>query len=215
MNGMILIAGKEWRSFLGAERALLVTLGILFLVYSLSFALGGSSVSQSALWSVVFSVVVSSIFGNSLFVSERMNGAIEILLTSGISRDSVLFGKFAFGMALTLAMGAVPYALAAGWCAILGTDPAAPLLGGWAPALYAASSFVSLAAAAWLSVQLSSPRLVYFLIMLLLAAAGGAVFGLGLGVSHLAALLVGLGLAFLLLARHAYRGEKPIRPVNL
>jgi ABC-type Na+ efflux pump permease subunit len=222
MNDIRSILTKESRNFTGSEKGVFVVYAILVLVWSFmplynsagSFALGG------AVWWLFFSVIVSGNFANSVFVAERMSGSMEILLTCGFSRGGVLFGKVLFIMAMSAIVGTVCFCLSLLWIVVSGR--AALALGPsflYAALLYAAGTFLNATAGAWMSIRLSSPRLIPFVNILFVGCVFAVYYELNfaLAVSEwlLCGLLFAAGGIFLALAKKDFDGEKIIAPVDV
>jgi ABC-type Na+ efflux pump permease subunit len=219
---MLAILRKEWRNFVGSEKGVFAVYGILVFVWSFlplynnlgSFALGG------AVWWLFFSVIVSGNFANTVFVAERMSGSMEILLTSGFSRNGVLFGKVLFVMILSGVIGGLCLCLSLVWIGLSGH--AAHLFGPsllYAVALYASGTFMNAAAGAWMSIRLSSPRLIPFVNILLVGLVCGMYYALFFTACMsewmLPALLLAVGCVFCALAKKDFDGEKIIAPVDV
>jgi ABC-type transport system involved in multi-copper enzyme maturation permease subunit len=216
------ILRKEWRTFIGSEKGVFAVYAILVFSWSFlplynnlgSFALGG------AVWWLFFSVIVSGNFANTSFVAERMNGSMEVLLTSGFSRDCVLFGKVVFVIIMSVVIGTVCFCLSLLWVVLLGH--ASMLFGTsllFAALLYASGTFMNASAGAWMSIRLSSPRLIPFVNILLVGCVCGLYYALycTVPVSEwlLSCLLFCAGCVFLFLAKKDFNGEKIIAPVDL
>ena len=88
MNQCLLVLRKEWLNFVCSDRSVFFI--YLFLVAGWGMLLAtmdhGGSIG-SPLWLVFFSVIIAANFSTTVFVSERMSGSLEILLTSGLSRS--------------------------------------------------------------------------------------------------------------------------------
>lgn len=219
MKDILLILKKEWRSFAGSEKGVFTVYGILVFVWSFlplynDLAFGG------AVWWLFFSVIVSGNFANTVFVSERMSGSMEILLTSGFSRTGVLMGKIIFVMLMSLVIGGLCFGLSFVWVALTGRlhlYATQPMLFG--ALLYCTGTFMNAAAGAWMSIRLSSPRLIPFVNLLFV----GLVFGVYYAVRSavpvpvwlLVLFLAVAGILFLLLAQKDFNGEKIIAPLDV
>jgi ABC-type transport system involved in multi-copper enzyme maturation permease subunit len=222
VKDVLAILRKEWRNFVGSEKGVFAVYAILVFVWSFlplynnlgSFALGG------AVWWLFFSVIVSGNFANTVFVAERMSGSMEILLTSGFSRNGVLFGKVLFVMIMSGVIGALCFCLSIAW---IGLSGHAALLFGpsllYAVALYASGTFLNAAAGAWMSIRLSSPRLIPFVNILLVGVVCGVYYALFftacMSAWALPALLLAVGCVFCALAKRDFNGEKIIAPVDV
>lgn len=219
---MLTMLRKEWRNFVGSEKGVFAVYVILVFVWSFmplynnfgSFALGG------AVWWLFFSVIVSGNFANTVFVAERMSGSMEILLTSGFSRNGVLFGKVLFVMVMSAVIGTVCFGLSLLWVVLSGH--AALVLGSsllYAVLLYSSGTFLNAAAGAWMSIRLSSPRLIPFVNILFMVCVCTAYYVLSRSFPVSEWLLSGLlcvaGAVFLALAKRDFNGERIIAPVDV
>jgi len=222
MKDTLTIIKKEWRSFFGSEKGVFAVHGILIFVWSfIPLSSGsGSVLSGNPLWWLFFSVIVSGSFANSVFVAERLSGSMEILLTSGFPRNSVLMGKTGFVILMAVVIGGLSFALSFLWASLISkqclfqTDS---LLFG--ALLYCAGTFMNAAAGAWMSIRLSSPRLLPFVNLLFVGLVCGIYYALryaaGVPGWPLFLFLAAAGIAFLLLAKKDFNGEKIIAPLDL
>jgi ABC-type transport system involved in multi-copper enzyme maturation permease subunit len=97
---------KEWKCFVGSDRGLFFFYGILMVSWSMFLAFREQPDDLSAPWWLIFfSVVVTANFSNTVFISERINGALEILISSGHSRMAILYGKIFFILIMSIVMG--------------------------------------------------------------------------------------------------------------
>jgi ABC-type Na+ efflux pump permease subunit len=152
---------------------------------------------------------------------ERMSGSLEILLTCGIPRSALLFGKMLFVCFMTACIGAACCA-----CALLmgrfiaGPEGMTADLMTWHYAvLYASATFLNAAASAYFSVLLPNPRLLHFINLLLtgfvMAVYTAVSLVRPLPLESAAAALALLGVIFTVLARREFESERIIRPVVL
>ncbi|MBN1758654.1 MAG: hypothetical protein JW863_10070 [Chitinispirillaceae bacterium] len=219
MNGILIIIRKEWRTFAGSDRGMFLLYAIL--IVSWSFMLANPStgpVETGPLWLVFFSVVISANFSNTVFISERLNGNLEILLTSGIARKHILFGKMIFIAGISTLIGLVCIAFSSFLRSAVfhttgsSTGPAEVLL-------YCCAVFMNTAGSAWLSVFMSNPRLLHlanlFTLALLITAYMVISAYLPLPPETLSAVLVLLGIGATIFAVRLYESEKILQPVNL
>jgi ABC-type transport system involved in multi-copper enzyme maturation permease subunit len=222
VRDIALILKKEWRNFTGSEKGVFAVYGILIFVWSFLplYNAPGSFAFDGAIWWLFFSVIVSGNFANAVFVSERLSGSMEILLTCGFSRNSVLMGKIIFVMLMSVAIGGLCFGLSFVWIAVTGRPQlfaAESLLFG--ALLYCAGTFMNAAAGAWMSIRLSSPRLIPFVNLLFVGLVCGMYYALRYAVPVSGWLLVlflaAAGLAFLLLAKKDFNGEKIIAPLDV
>lgn len=180
---------------------------------------GNYSFRTGPLWLVFFSIVVAANFSNTVFISERTSGSLEVFITSGLSRNAILYGKMLFTVLMIILTGMACIGLALLWQLLnLFHSPALQLQTSDF-ILYFSSSFVNAASAAYLSVRLSSPRI--------LPVANLFVFG-GITVlymlfstfydlpsSALTLLLFLLGILLTFLARKEFNSERIIQPMEL
>jgi len=222
MKDIALIIKNEWTCFVKSEKGIFVIYGVLVLAWSflLSHNAGAVSSETGYLWLVFFSVIVSGNFANTTFVSERMSGSLEILLTSGISRSAILSGKILFVMGMSGFMGVVCFGTASGFGGLQGKEITG-LAGAPAAAkelmLYCAACFMNASCGAWLSVRITNPRLLHFINLFVL----GVIVILHSVLSYFIALtlwslvfaLVVLGAVFYFRAQRDFRTERVIQPV--
>jgi ABC-type transport system involved in multi-copper enzyme maturation permease subunit len=90
----LLMFKKEWLNFISGDRSVFIIYLILVAGWGVLLATAHDSGTTAApLWIVFFSVIVAVNFSSTVFVLERMSGSLEILLTCGISRSAILYGK--------------------------------------------------------------------------------------------------------------------------
>ncbi len=165
MKGARLIFKKEWLGFLAGERSSFVVYGMLVLLWSSLIAtnLASDAGMAGTFWWIFFSVIISSNFGNTVFIAERLSGSMEILLVSGVTRKAILFGKITFVICMTAMIGALCYALAHIWLLVQRNGPSPAGESFWLQAsLYLAATVMNACSAAWLSLRLPNPRLAHF-----------------------------------------------------
>jgi ABC-type Na+ efflux pump permease subunit len=227
MGHSMIILRKEWMSFTGSDRSVFVVYAILVIGWGLLLASWGGTSGASPsgmtmpLWIALFSVVVAANFANTVFVTERVTGSLEILLTSGVSRNGILFGKLLFVMVMTLAIGC----LCIGLSVLLRPFMPEAQTGGsiglvWSGIIiYAAASFFNASSSAYLSVILPNPRLLHLLTLLMVSGIMSTqmVVSVYFPVPYYAGALVltVAGVVFCLLAKREFNGERIIRPVIL
>lgn len=218
MRDMFLVLRKEWKAFTKSESGIFFIYGILIFAWSflISSEFNSISTGDGYLWLVFFSVIISGNFSNSVFVSERMSGSLEILLTSGISRRSILYGKSAFVMIMSVCMGFLCYCIAFLINIYLREsyvifNPTLPVC------IYISACFMNTSCGAWLSVRLTNPRLVHFanLFMLAFVIVLHRVLSLYVALSDwsLTAVLFAMGFLLMILAYRNYKSERIIQPV--
>lgn len=222
MKDIWLIIRKEWAGFAKSDRGIFVIYGILVLAWSFLLSSNMNMLASGAgyLWLVFFSVIVSGNFSNTTFVSERMNGSLEILLTSGISRQSILSGKISFVIIMSTVMGFLCYIIALALNSFRGDSIYITLsvIPVWKEmVLYIAACFMNAACGAWLSVRITNPRLLHFVnlfvlgLIVIIHAVLSAFISLSLW--YLAVILVFMGAIFCIFAFRDYRSERVIQPV--
>lgn len=221
MNNVALILRKEWMSFVGSDRSVFFV--YIMLVAGWGMLLAGwqnSQVIYLPLLIASFSVVVAANFANSAFVTERTTGSLEILLTSGVSRNGILYGKLLFVIGITLGIGAACLGLSVALKPVVSETTmtgSGITMAIWA--IYVAASFLNAAASAYLSIVLPNPRLLYLLNLLLI----NVILGVQMVLSAYfpfplmagAGFMVAAGIIFTFLAQREYNGERIIKPVVL
>jgi ABC-type Na+ efflux pump permease subunit len=221
MKDVALIFRKEWMSFVGSDRS--VFFMYVVLVAGWGMLLGNwlnYQVGYLPLLVACFSVIVAANFSNTAFVNERITGSLEILLTSGVSRNGILYGKLLFVAGITLVIGAGCIGLSvvlkpfAQETTMTGPGITLSL---WA--IYGAASFLNAAASAYLSIVLPNPRLLYLLNLLLI----NLVIGIQMVLSAYfpfpviagAGVMTAAGIVFCILAQREYNSKRIIKPVIL
>jgi len=218
MSGIITILQKELASFIGSDKGVFGVYAIIVAVWSFMFLFGEDGVGGQ-LWFVFFSVIVAANFSSTVFISERINGTLEILITSGLSRDAILFGKMIFIIQMTFIIGFSCALLAGVLGIILPGIEGARAFGFYDAVLYLSATFLNVASSAYFSVRLSNPRLLHFINIFIIGAiitiysTMSSLFNL-----HHYFLVVGfllLGAVFTFLAKKEFTGERIIQPVIL
>jgi len=224
MSGLVTVLRKEWLCFLGGERSMFAVYGVIVLLWSLLLA--GSGVAgapeTTVLWLLPFSVIVVSNFSQTAFVAERVNGAIEILLTCGIGRRTTMLAKMLFVAVLALAMGFACMGLGAlwVWLADMNGVIARAAYPGWQDlAVFVAAVVLNSALSALFSVVLPNPRMTHFAIFFLMAAVLAVYYPLaGLSAASvwlLASVLAVAAAGATFAALHVAGGERISRTVGL
>jgi len=216
MAGIITILQKELASFIGSDKGVFGIYAIIVAVWSFMFLFGEDGVGGQ-LWFVFFSVIVAANFSSTVFISERINGTLEILITSGLSRDAILFGKMIFIIFMTAVIGFSCAVLAGVLGVILPGIEGARAFGFYDATLYLSATFLNAASSAYFSVRLSNPRLLHFINIFML----GAIIIIYSAVSSfytlhhyfLAAGFLLLSVLFTFLAKREFAGERIIQPV--
>ncbi|MGA2506815.1 MAG: hypothetical protein ABSF80_04990 [Chitinispirillaceae bacterium] len=222
MNQTTLMFRKEWINFLRGDRS-------VFFIYLLLVAGWGGMIASmntggahtAPLWIVLFSVIIAANFSSTVFVLERMSGSLEILLTSGMSRSAILYGKMLFVTVMTAAIGAACMV-----CAFL-LRPVFNSLGEmprgnfeWSYCtLYLGATLLNAASSAYFSVWLPNPRLLHFINLFLLGFIMTGYVAVSFvhpfSIYFIAGLLALLSVLFTFLARREFESERIIKPVVL
>ncbi len=219
MNGMMVILSKEWRTFVGSDRGMFLLYVVLVCSWSIMLANPpGGAVQTGPLWLVFFSVVISANFSNTVFISERINGNLEILLTCGLSREHILFGKMVFVAGISILIGLLCIGLSA--VLRMTMQPAAGTTIGISEVLlYCSAVIMNTALSAWLSVLMSNPRLLHLANLLILALIVTLYTVLAaylpLPTALLSTVLILIGSAASGAALRLYNSENILKPVNL
>jgi ABC-type transport system involved in multi-copper enzyme maturation permease subunit len=219
MNGLLVIFGKEWRFFTGSDRGVFVLYLFLILSWSIMLVAPHDTTFQSGqLWLLFFSVIISANFTNTVFIAERVNGILEILITSGLTRRQILFGKMLFVAGMSTAIGVLCSGFSLLWRRFIYSD------GGYAVTvsdllLYIVAVYFNTASSAYLSVRMNNPRLLHLVNLLFLACIVTAyTVAAGYYTIPLFALPLFLFVAAGVLtaaSAHIYESEKILQPVTL
>lgn len=225
MRGVAVIVRKEFLSLLGSDRSILLLYG--FVVFLWSFLFVGAGVEQSpggtSIWLLPFSVIVVSNFSQGVFVSERLTGAVEILLTCGLSRPVIMTGKMVFVWAMAVVMGLACMGLGCAWAAVAtavdtGAPYSVPFSAGYLVLFSSAAAF-NTALVALLSIYLPNPRMSHLVNFLAVAAIMSVYFPFAsrLPASEyvLSAILVVCAAVAIMGVFRGAAGERIARPVNL
>jgi len=222
MKDIVAVVKKEWHGFAGSEKGIFAIYIILIFVWSflpLNNSLGSFALSGS-IWWLFFSVIVTGNFASSIFVSERLNGSMEILLTSGLSRIGVLAGKILFVVIMSVVIGILCFGLSLCWVFFSGHSGLFPGQSfAFAFLLYLSGTFMNATAGAWMSIRMSSPRLIPFVNILLVGIVCAVYYALSGLISLSSWTLVGLlclaGCIFCFTAIKDFNGEKIIAPIDV
>jgi ABC-type Na+ efflux pump permease subunit len=217
VNGIGIMLHKEWRCFAGSDRGIFLLYAILLVSWSLMLATPDTNgIAAGPIWLIFFSVVISANFSNTVFIAERVNGILEILLTSGLSRRSILFGKMAFVAGMSILIGLACMLIAPVWRIVIYQSPGAVFDPG-AFLLYCSAVYMNTASSAYLSVKMNNPRLLHLANILLLAVLVAthtvAAMFIPLPASALALVMLGIGIAATTAARKLFDSEKILQPV--
>lgn len=218
MNSAAVVFAKEWKVFLGADRGIFFLYAFLILSWSFMLITPGTTFAQSGdLWLIFFSVIVSANFTNTVFIAERINGNLEILITSGITRKAMLSGKMLFTAGMSIVIGGICCGLSFVWNHVLGDGTPLTLDSGDFLS-FVLAVFFNTASGAYFSVKLANPRVLHLSNLLLLA---GVVTAYSLLDSYIPlpswSLQLVLALpagALTLLAYRIYESEKLLQPVS-
>lgn len=221
MRSLGVVIAKEWKCFLGSDRGLFILYCFLVLVWSTLLATRDSShFNTEPLWLVFFSVVITANFSNTIFISERVSGALEILITSGLSRSAILYGKMAFILLMSLFFGLLCFIITTLFQKILSDgymDIEPVRLSGFL--LYAGSAFLNVASSAYLSIRMSNPRLLHFANMFILGSIVGVYMYLSskydISILTLTLILSIIAGIFCWRAQKLYNSEKILQPIYL
>jgi ABC-type Na+ efflux pump permease subunit len=168
-----------------------------------------------------FSVIIAATFANSVFVSECISGSLEILLTCGISRSGILYGKLAFIFFTTMAVGALCMGLASVvryilFSAMVGAEV---IIGASGIAVYCGATFMTATSSAYFSVLLPNPRVLHFinLLMVIFLVCVHSVLAIFWQVPLyvLAIFLFLVGAIFLRLAKREFESERIMKLIIL
>jgi len=222
MTGLTAVIKKEFKNLAGSGPSTFIMYAVITFLWSFMMIPGGA---MGETWVIFLSVVVGAGLSSTVFISERVNGTLEVVLTSGLSRDAVLFGKMIFVIAMTSAIGLACGCLGMIWAAsdALGLGIIEGRLRSfavYAAALYLSVTLFNAAAAAYLSVRMANPRLLHLIILFM--TGGIAAMHSAMTAFHYSdpVVLISLVLTFLLagtififLARREFAGERITRPV--
>jgi len=226
MTGLATVIKKELKNF-GADRSQFIIYTVMSAVWGLALFLSGNSDGDvgARFWCVFFAVIVTSVFSGTVFISERVSGTLEVLITSGVSRDAVFFGKLIFVAAMSLAVGLLCAVFESAWCCVLVLNMDFLLYflpyGFSDVVLYAATVYLNAAVGAYLSVRMSNPRFLHFINVLitavLVALYTWSSWSWSAPREHywpvLAAGFMLIGVVFTFLGRREFMGERITRPV--
>ncbi|HEX2955558.1 MAG TPA: hypothetical protein VHO70_01930 [Chitinispirillaceae bacterium] len=218
MKGLQSIISKEWKCFIGSDRGLFFFYGFLIVSWSLFLAFREQPDTMTAPWWLIFfSVVVTANFSNTVFISERINGFLEIVISSGYSRMTILAGKIIFILGMSLILGVL--------CLVAGTITRSYLNGQnlyidmMDIAVYIVSAFFNTTSAAFLSVRMTNPRLLHIanMVILTLLIIIHAVMSqfFDVPVIMLSAIILLAGIIFFIAAVRVFNSERILRPVDM
>lgn len=216
----LLIFKNEIRSYFKSDKALFIAhLIIIFSFGSLySSHFKNLHSNMGLIWLVSFSVIVTSNFSYSTFVSERMNGMLEILLVSGIKRKDILLGKVIHVILFSSIMGLLIYMVSILMNFIMGQremDIFRSVIVAFP--VYLSSCVFNVSISAWFSVKLPNPRILSFVNLFIIVIISTVNFIIGelfniSGNSIIVILLFGAAV-FYKLALNEYRSENVTKPL--
>jgi hypothetical protein len=218
-----IILKNELLNFIRSDRGVFFVHILLIAVWSsvLATNMHQMAIETNTLGWIFFSVIVSGNFSNTTFVAERLSGSLEIVLTSGLSRKSILAGKVVYVIAMSVIFGFLCLGMALAAVGLTGLNPSIVLRVlkmDIMTALYVSACFMNAACGAWLSMRLSNPRLSHFanLMVLGIIVGGHAILTSYLPLSPwlLPAILAGLGTIFMLLAIRDFESENVVQPFS-
>lgn len=223
MKNIILVLNNEWKSFVRSDKSVFIIYAILIGVWSLFLAsnIGKMEIKANTFWWVFFSVIVSGNFSNAIFISERLSGAMEIILTCGLSRKEILAGKQLFVIIMSVLIGGLCYGFGVLWVLISSRDAVYLIrsIPFWDnAAIYVSACFMNASCGAWLSTRLSNPRLSHFVNLLVLGIVVAAfeVFSVLLPISKwvLPGALILIGLFFHMMAVRGFHSDRIVQPIS-
>lgn len=216
MSGIVTIIQKEWLNFWGSDRGIFFLYLFMILSWSVMLAFSSNDLAiDTTLWLVLFSVVISANFSTTVFISERVNGTLEILITSGLSRRDILYGKLIFVCGMSFFVGAISILISPLWAILF--DENRVLLNLDIFLLYGSAVYMNTASSAFLSVIMSNPRLLALINLIVMG-----VFTTLYSILNIYFQIQELGLSFVLLvigfiatilAQKQYESEKITKPV--
>jgi ABC-type Na+ efflux pump permease subunit len=176
MSQIMLMFRKEWLNFVRGDRSIIVLFSVIVVVWGGMLATFNMAEPKSiAVWVASFSFVISVNFSSTVFILERLNGSLEILLTSGLSRKSIVYGKMLFVIVMTVVIGAacvgisfVVHPIVAQIQEVSSASYQLPYL-----LLYLCIAFLNTSSGAFFSVRLPNPRLYFFINLFLLGFIAG------------------------------------------
>jgi len=220
MSEIVLVFRQELLAFLKSGKSSLLLLAFTTLAWGGFITNKIESIDEpsSYLWVLFFSLVAGAGLSTSVFVRERVSATLEVLLTSGLERNSILLGKLLFTTAMTLLVGVGAFSISFLVRSLLYHD-SLQLFDeiGVVLVLYSSSAILVSHSSALLSMTLSNPRLVQFVNFTLLTIIS-VLFGVfspqGRGsLFVLSAGLLLLSILLFFLTKRAFRNEKIIQPL--
>ena len=223
MREIVLVLKREWEQLAGSDTATHVLFLFLVVLWSLLFTTADDGGATRLVWVVTFSVIVVNACASGPFMHERLSGALEIVLTCGIARDTLYRGKVLFVTLVATVLGGICTGLSGIWELLLGRvsygDTGAWQDGFAGVVTFAFAAFMNACCAALFSVLLPNPRFVFFfnfLITSVIVALFLVVHALwGVSTVTLNLMLVVPGLVFLEVGKRVFRTERVVRPATV
>jgi ABC-type Na+ efflux pump permease subunit len=217
-SGTLTIVHKEWQCFIGSDKGIFLLYAVLMFSWSIMLATPqDTSLPTGALWLVFFSIVISANFSNTVFIAERVHGILEILLTSGLSRKHILYGKMLFVGGMSCIIGLLCITLSYIWRIMIHGSFSTSILSVNDIILYICAVYMNTGSSAYLSVRMGNPRLLHLTNLLLLGSLVTlyTVFSYYFAIPSfaLSLLLIILGGIGTIAARRLYESEKILKPV--
>ncbi len=220
MSELFLIYKQELLSFLKSGKSSLLLLAFTTLAWGgfITNKIETIDDPSSYLWVLFFSLVAGAGLTTSVFVRERVSATLEVLLHSGLERNSILLGKLLFTTSMTLLVGVGAFSISFIVRSILYKD-SGQLFDeiGVVISLYSASTILVSNSSALLSMVLSNPRLVQFVNFSLLTVVS-VLFGLFSPQGRISLWILSFSLIILsailfFFTKRAFRNEKIIQPL--
>jgi len=112
MDDFYIIFGHELKSLAKSAKSTILSLALVSLFWGVFLSYNMLEFQNSIILIIVSAFVASSGFANVSFARERLSGAWEILLASGISRKTIFWAKFAFTQTATFFCGIITLTIA-------------------------------------------------------------------------------------------------------
>ena len=224
---VLLVIKNEWANFFSSDKSVFAVYSIMIVMWSLfvgtnlTAPLEHPHVSTGVVWWVFFAIIVSSNFAHTSVSMERIAGAMEILLTSGLTRLSILQGKIAFVVLISTLFGCICYVFAHSWTMFMNVEPKRIL--SISTVLLDVGTFFSACVmnaccASWAGGRITNPRLGHFISILFF----GLIITIHTLLSYwffdttflLIAILILSGFIFYFCAASDFKSERIIQPVS-
>ncbi|MBN2037685.1 MAG: ABC transporter permease subunit [Chitinispirillaceae bacterium] len=215
MRDAFIVLNNEWRSFMSSDRGLFIVYAVMITGWGFLIATWKSFLLFFApFWLSSFSVIIAATFANSVFVAERISGSLEILLTSGISRRGILYGKMGFIVTTTMLVGVLCMSIANIVRFFLPVQMVGPdvMIGLSGLLVYLGASFMTAASSAYFSVLLPNPRVLHFInlfiVIFLVSLYSALAMFWPIPLVVLALIIFLFGALFCVLAKREFDGER-------